>query len=271
MQLLIILIAVVTIFDRHLYIRFQAFICSVYNNCIIGFLSVFYFMMVYMGAWKLYVASRDIAEFVLNKQLSTEEQNKRNMRIYSGIWWISILFWVTYMTFIIFFYAKHKDNSVVIFNFSFLIVLSLLLLLSSVLFLLSFIRFGRVIKATDTQRNCNFLTRGRLITGSFVASLICSTLLEFFGIYTQGYFGDLAITSAAATQLYFFVTNLLFFWLSLINPDFSLKTKVLGDGDVLIVGVDANSREIFKIYLNEQKKDKEGGVRASILNQWNIV
>lgn len=89
------------------------------------------------------------------------------------------------------------------------------------------------------------------MTGLFLLGCFCNTMLEFFGLYTQGYFGTTAIFSNASNEVYYCLVNVLFFGTALLGANFTLKTKVLANGDVMIVGVDDNGRESFKIYIDE--------------------
>lgn len=142
-----------------------------------------------MCAWQIYTSSSDIAEFVLHKQLPTEAKKTRNKRLYISIFAISIFLWVFYSTFIIFLYANDRKDFIVNFNFAFLAVLSFFLMCSTVMFCLSYIRINKVVKVSDIKRNSSFLAKARLATGSFVLTCLGNTLLELFGLYTQGDFG----------------------------------------------------------------------------------
>ena len=53
------------------------------------------------------------------------------------------------------------------------------------------------------------------------------------------------------SEINYFFIYVLYFRVSMISVDFTLTTKVQGNGDVLVVGLDGQDREIFKLYMSE--------------------
>lgn len=128
-----------------MYIAHLSFVCNFWNNLILGFQYISFFLQTYMCAWKIYTISSDIAEFVLHKQLPSEAKKTRNMRIYVSIFAVSIFFWIFYSTFITVLYAKKKSSFIEKLNFAFLVIIAVFLMLSTGMFCLSYVRITKVL------------------------------------------------------------------------------------------------------------------------------
>jgi len=75
--------------------------------------------------------------------------------------------------------------------------------------------------------------------------------MQAAALCTNGRLGLATVVLLTLNEVIFFFNQVLFFLISMLNVDFTLVTKVQVNGKVLIVGLDSQGREIFKLYMND--------------------
>ena len=137
------------------------------------------------------------------------------------------------------------------------VVMALMVILHTTMFYLSYRRIVKVRKTLTHEANIYALNLASLTIGSFIVCLVTLTINEILGLVTQGYFGPIAIMSNTLTAIDYIVLEALYFIvLTQFSLDFTMTTKVLADGNVLIVCLDSRGNETLKLYMNDQIADE---------------
>ena len=130
-------------------------------------------------AWRLYVASRDLAEFAIERQLPSEVSKRRNKIVYISIVAVCIVTWFVYSffaTYTIFVDSHFKDdeevNSMFIINFCFMILLACFFTVSTVLFFKSFRAIKKVRRVSKNENNSRYIEHQHYITASLLLAIL---------------------------------------------------------------------------------------------------
>ena len=131
-------------------------------------------------AWRLYVASRDLAEFAIERQLPSEASKRRNKIVYIAIVAVCIVTWfvysflATYTEFVDdhFFNSSEDDHSIVMINFCFMILLACFFTVSTVLFFKSFRAIKKVRRVSKNENNSRYIEHQHYITASLLLAIL---------------------------------------------------------------------------------------------------
>lgn len=131
-----------------------------------------------------------------------------------------------------------------------------MMIIAAFLFGQTYLKIRKLSNREATEANKKELLRVKRITGVCFFGQVAMSCIFLLGLYTQGYYGPLAAAQNILTGVTMTFMELCFFIITVkVNLDLTLQTKVLQDGQVVLIGMNKQGIEKIKLYLNPESAE----------------
>ena len=132
-----------------------------------------------------------------------------------------------------------------------------LIFLNAVLFLFAYLMVKKTLNYTIVDKRQKNLHRNKGLMTAFTIIYFILAVSIFWSFFTQGYYNAGAMLNRTATNiLYVIMQSFLFLTIINLDMDINLTTQVLHNGQIMIIGINAKQREVFRIFMKRAPKRK---------------
>ena len=199
---------------------------------------IFYTICV-LVAYKFQFFFRQVSNFVRDGTLPTESTKRRNTIVLTLIGVFTIVDWALFAI-INQYYTDHQRFELLWkFNFGEAVIISIMLIIASTLLCINFRRLGKLVRTMDTPHNHKTLSKYKFANGAALLSILVVLGDSMLGLYTQGFYGPLAVTQQILSTVCITICELIMFTIIFkYNMDLKLQTQVLHNGEIVLLGID---------------------------------
>ena len=119
-------------------------------------------------------------------------------------------------------------------------------------------RIKRLGNILNSPKNNAVLAGYKIIAGLCLLSFILLDAVCFLGLLSQGYYGPMAVFQAIACSSLMIISEIgIFVMVIQYNLEMTLKTQVLANGCIVLVGYDRDASELIKLYIHRGGNEED--------------